>query len=77
MSKKPETIVEKLYPLTVVRIGGELRCVYVNDYRLVGERPYVSEVGEYEKLEFTLEGLRKAFPKLKIEEFSSEDGGRP
>lgn len=54
------------YSLTVVSIKNVIRCVYVNDYRLVGSKPYYSEGGEYKKLEFTFEDLQKAFPQLDI-----------
>ncbi|MNR56841.1 hypothetical protein D3C85_1774980 [compost metagenome] len=29
--------------LEVVVIDGKVRCVYLNDYRVVGSKPYVSE----------------------------------
>lgn len=61
---KPETT----FKLTVVTIKNRLRCVYVNDFRLVGGKPYVSEGGDYKNMEFTLDDLRNAFPELEIKE---------
>lgn len=53
-------------PLTVIIIKNKLRCIYINDYRIVGEKPYVSEGGTYINLDFTLDDLRTAFPELNI-----------
>lgn len=53
-------------PLTVVTIKGHIRCVYVNDYRIVGGKPWVSEGGEFKNFIFTLANLRSAFPELEI-----------
>ena len=58
----------KTFTMTVVTINNRLRCVYVNNYRLVGSKPYVSEGGDYKKMEFTLDNLRSAFPQLEINE---------
>lgn len=54
------------YRLTVVTIQDVVRCVYVNDHRIVGSKPYVSEGGEYRDFFFTLDELRRAFPGLEI-----------
>lgn len=29
--------------IEVVVIDGKVRCIYLNDYRIVGSKPYVSE----------------------------------
>jgi len=52
--------------LSVVRIGGGIRCVYVNNHRIVGAKPYVSENGVSTDFKFTLDDLRCAFPALEI-----------
>ncbi len=56
------------YQLTIVTIEKRLRCIYLNDYRIIGSKPYVSEGGDYDNHEFTLEDLRHAFPQLEIKE---------
>lgn len=59
---------EKSYSLTIVRIGGKFRCIYLNDYRIIGGKPYVSEGGDYDNHHFSLDDLRSAFPELEIKE---------
>lgn len=29
--------------LEVVRVGGVVRCIYLNDFRIAGSKPYASE----------------------------------
>lgn len=58
----------KKYKLTVVTIKKYIRCIYVNDYRIVGDKPYVSEGGEYKDFDFTLGNLQDAFPQLEIKQ---------
>lgn len=58
----------KTFKMTIVTIKGHLRCVYLNDFRLVGSKPHVSEGGKYKDLAFTLDDLRRAFPELEIAE---------
>lgn len=59
---------EKTFPLTIVVIKHCIRCVYINSYRIVGGKPYVSEGKDYKEFEFTLEDLRSSFPDLEIKE---------
>ena len=58
----------KTYELTIVTIKNKFRCVYLNNYRIVGSKPYFSEGGEYKDYEFTIDELRAAFPELEITE---------
>lgn len=57
---------EPIYELMVCRIGGRTRCVYANNFRIVGSKPYVSEKQDCESFKFTLDDLRSAFPDLTI-----------
>ena len=36
--------------LEVVVINGKVRCIYLNDYRIVGSKPYASERQSITKL---------------------------
>lgn len=36
--------------IEVVVIDGKVRCIYLNDYRIVGSKPYVSEQQQITKL---------------------------
>ena len=36
--------------IEVVVIDGKVRCIYLNDYRIVGSKPYVSETQHVTKL---------------------------
>jgi hypothetical protein len=36
--------------IEVVVIDGKVRCIYLNDYRIVGSKPYVSEKQHVTKL---------------------------
>jgi hypothetical protein len=63
-----ELIEQRTYKLTIVRIKDKFRCIYLNDYRIIGSKPYVSEGGEYKNYDFTLDDLRTAFPNLEIKE---------
>lgn len=36
--------------IEVVVIDGKVRCIYLNDYRIVGSKPYVSEQQHITKL---------------------------
>lgn len=54
------------FTCTIVVIQGVVRCVCVNNYRLVGDKPYVSEGSKYKQFVFTLESLQNAFPELEI-----------
>lgn len=42
------------------------RCVYINDYRVAGSKPYVSEGLPHHTLETTLATLLNAFPEADI-----------
>ena len=61
-------VAPKQYHLSVCRIRSDIRCVYVNDYRIVGAKPYVSENFQTHNFNFTLTDLQKAFPDLNISE---------
>ena len=56
------------FDLTVVLDKKHVRCVYLNNFRIVGSKPYISENLEYKHHEFTIEDLRRAFPELEINE---------
>ncbi len=62
----------KTFECQVVTIKKRVRCVYINNYRIVGSKPYVSEGGEHQNFEFTLDALRSAFPELEIREKQQE-----
>ncbi len=52
--------------MSIVTINNTTRCVYVNDYRIVGNKPYVTEDQSTKEFFFDLESLRSAFPDLEI-----------
>ena len=47
---------------TVVRIGGRLRCIYINDFRVAGGKPYISEGGSYEDIAIKPDNLFEVLP---------------
>lgn len=63
-----------MFELMVVTIKNKVRCVYINNYRIVGVKPYVSEGGEYKDYHFGLDDLRAAFPELEINLRSNSNG---
>ncbi len=44
----------KKFKLTTVRIGSKIRCVYINDFRIVGNKPWISENQISEDFTFNL-----------------------
>lgn len=49
--------------IDVVLIRGEVRCVYLNDYRIVGSKPYVAENPKYISFTTTEEEISNQFKK--------------
>jgi hypothetical protein len=50
----------KIHVLDVVLINGQCRCVYLDEYRIAGSKPYVSENPLYVSFKITTEDLKRA-----------------
>lgn len=51
--------------IEVVIIGGKVRCIYLNDYRIAGSKPYVSENGSVETFKVPLGEIRRNLKRKK------------
>ena len=56
MAKSNNTEVE----IEVVLINGRVRCAYINNLRVFGDKPYVSEPQKVERFKTTLENFTEA-----------------
>lgn len=52
------------FTLSVVGAGA-VRCVYLNDYRIVGSKPYASEELPFRDFKVTLADLENAIPAIR------------
>lgn len=48
--------------LTLVFISGDVRCIYLSDYRITGGKPYVSEGGFHRDMYVDRSSLLAALP---------------
>ena len=55
---------EKTYKLTLCRWQGKLHCVYLNDYRIAGGKPWAGGTVERE-WNVTIDDLIRAIPELR------------
>lgn len=45
--------------IEVVIICGKVRCIYLNDYRIAGSKPYVTEHGSVETFKVPIGEIRR------------------
>lgn len=53
----------KSLKLDVVVIKGRVRCVYINDYRVVGGKPYAAEHPQFQTFDVEVDSLKVAMKK--------------